>query len=56
MKDNFRELLGVVVAMVLVVSLVDVMSMLLLAFTGTSTTIWILAVPSRTVDESSTSQ
>jgi hypothetical protein len=53
MKDNFRELLGVVIALVLLVSLVDVMSMLFLAFTGTSTSvwIWIFAVPSRNVDE-----
>jgi hypothetical protein len=57
-NDNFRELLGVVAALVLVVSLVDVMSMLFLAFTGTSTSvwIWIFAVPSRNVDQRSTSQ
>jgi hypothetical protein len=57
-KDNFRELLGVVVALVLVVSLVDAMSMLFLAFTGTSTSvwIWIFAVPSKNVVQSSTSQ
>jgi hypothetical protein len=52
-NGNFRELLGVVIALVLVVSLVDVMSMLFLAFTGTSTSvwIWIFAVPSRNVGE-----
>jgi hypothetical protein len=57
-NDNFRELLGVVAALVLVVSLVDVMSMLFLAFTGTSTSIWIwiFAVPSKTVDQRSMSQ
>jgi phage shock protein PspC (stress-responsive transcriptional regulator) len=45
-NDNFKEWLGVVVTLVLVVSLVNVMSMLFLVFTGTSTTIWIFAVPS----------
>jgi hypothetical protein len=49
-------LLGVVAALVLVVSLVEVTSMLFLAFTGISTSIWIFAVPSRNVDQSSTSQ
>jgi hypothetical protein len=47
-NDNFKELLGVVVTLVLVVSLVNVMSMLFLVFTGTSTSIWIFAVPSKT--------
>jgi hypothetical protein len=48
-NGNFREVLGVLIALVLVVSLVDVMSMLFLAFTGgTSTTIWIFVVPSNT--------
>ena len=46
MNENVRELLGVVAVLVLVVSLVNVMSMLFLVFTGTSTTIWIFAVPS----------
>ena len=57
-NDNFRELLRVVAALVLVVSLVDVMSMLFLAFTGTSTSIWlwIFAVPSKNVDQRSMSQ
>jgi len=50
-NDNFRELLGVVAVLVLVVSLVNVMSMLFLAFTGTSTSIWIFAVPSKNVDQ-----
>jgi hypothetical protein len=56
-NDNFRELLGVVAALVLVVSLIDVMSILFLAFTGTSTSIWIwiFAVPSKTVGQSSAS-
>lgn len=49
MDGNFKEVLGVVIALVLVVSVVDVMSMLFLAFTGgTSTTIWIFVVPSNT--------
>ena len=51
MNDNFRELLGVVAVLVLVVCLVNVMSMLFLAFTGTSTSIWIFAVPSKNVGE-----
>ncbi len=51
MNDNFRELLGVVAVLVLVVSLVNVMSMLFLAFTGTSTSIWIFAVPSKNVGQ-----
>jgi hypothetical protein len=55
-NDNVRELLGVVAALVLVVSLVNVMSMLFLAFTGTSTSIWIFAVPSKNVDQRSMSQ
>jgi hypothetical protein len=50
-NDNFRELLGVVAVLVLVVSLVNVMSMLFLVFTGTSTSIWIFAVPSKNVGE-----
>jgi hypothetical protein len=57
-NGNFRELLGVLVALVLVVSLVDGMSLLFLAFTGTSTSvwIWIFAVPSKNVDQRSMSQ
>jgi hypothetical protein len=55
-NDNVRELLGVVAVLVLVVSLVNVMSMLFLAFTGTSTSIWIFAVPSKNVDQRSMSQ
>ena len=51
MNDNVRELLGVVAALVLVVSFINVMSMLFLAFTGTSTSIWIFAVPSKNVGE-----
>jgi hypothetical protein len=50
-NDNVRELLGVVAVLVLVVSLINVMSMLFLAFTGTSTSIWIFAVPSKNVGE-----
>jgi hypothetical protein len=48
-NGNFREVLGVVISLVLVVSLVDAMSMLFIALTGTSTSIWIwiFAVPSR---------
>ena len=56
MNDNFRELLGVVAVLVLVVSLVNVVSVLFLVFTGTSTSIWIFSVPSRNVNRSSTSQ
>jgi hypothetical protein len=44
-------LLGVVAALVLVVSFINVMSMLFLAFTGASTSIWIFAVPSKNVGE-----
>jgi hypothetical protein len=55
-NDNLRELLGVVVALVLVVSLVELTSMLFLAFTGISTSIWIFAVPSKNVDERSMSK
>ena len=53
MNDDFRELLGVVAVLVLVVSLVEVTSMLFLAFTGIgiSTSIWIFAVPSKNVGE-----
>jgi hypothetical protein len=51
MKDNFRELLGAVATLVLAVSLVEITSMLFLAFTGISTSIWIFAVPSRNVGE-----
>jgi len=50
-NDDFRELLGVVAVLVLVVSLVEVTSMLFLAFTGISTSIWIFAVPSKNVGE-----
>ena len=49
--NNFRELLGVVATLVLVVSLVEVTSMLFLAFTGISTSIWIFAIPSKNVGE-----
>ena len=58
MNSNFTEVLRVVIAVVLVVLLIDVMSMLFLTFTGATTSIWIwiFAVPSKTVDESSTSQ
>jgi hypothetical protein len=55
-NDNFRELLGVVITLVLVVSLVEITSMLFLAFTGISTSIWIFAVPSRDVDQRSMPQ
>jgi hypothetical protein len=55
-NDDFRELLGVVAVLVLVVSLVEVTSMLFLAFTGISTSIWIFAVPSKNVDQKNTSQ
>jgi hypothetical protein len=51
-NDDFRELLGVVAVVVLLVSLVEVTSMLFLAFTGISTSIWIFAVPSKNVDQS----
>ena len=54
MKDNFRELLGAVATLVLAVSLVEITSMLFLAFTGISTSIWIFAVPSKNVDQRST--
>ena len=52
MNDNFREVLRVVIAVVLVISLIDVMSVLFLTFTGATTSIWIwiFAVPSRNVD------
>ena len=56
MKDNFRELLGAVATLVLAVSLVEITSMLFLAFTGISTSIWIFAVPSKNVDQKSMSQ
>jgi hypothetical protein len=56
MNDNFRELLGVVATVVLAVFFVEITSMLFLAFTGISTGIWIFAVPSRNVDQRSTSQ
>ena len=49
-NGNFRELLGVVATVVLVFFLADVMSMLFLAFTGTSTSMWIFVVPSKNVD------
>jgi len=51
-NDNFREVLRVVMAVVLVISLIDVMSVLFLTFTGATTSIWIwiFAVPSRNVD------
>jgi hypothetical protein len=53
--DNFREVLRVVIAVVLVISLIDVMSVLFLTFTGATTSIWIwiFAVPSRNVDSKS---
>ena len=58
MNSNFREVLGVVIAVVLVISLIDVMSMLFLTFTGATTSIWIwiFVVPSRNVDQRSTSE
>jgi hypothetical protein len=55
-NNNFREVLRVVIAVVLVISLIDVMSVLFLTFTGATTSIWIwiFAVPSRNVDEGAT--
>ena len=56
MNSNFREVLRVVIAVVLVISLIDVMSMLFLTFTGATKSIWIwiFAVPSRNVDQGAT--
>ena len=56
MNSNFREVLRVVIAVVLVISLIDAMSMLFLTFTGATTSIWIwiFAVPSRNVDQGAT--
>jgi len=55
-NDNFRELLEVVAVLVLLVSLVNVVSVLFLVFTGTSTSIWIFAVPSKNVEQACPSE